>query len=205
MPAINAQNARRRADELASRLKLRKEQLAQERSIKALPPKVAGGVLVVPQGLLAATETGGDSGSDDVEARRVIEQRAVAAVIADEAAAGWHAVDMNTIERNHPGYDIRSEHRDNNDQMTAVRYIEVKGRIAGADTVTVSRNEILTSLNEPDKWVLALVKVHPGQGEEIRYLHRPFEAHRDGIDFAVTSVNFNWNKLWASGNERPTT
>ena len=112
---------------------------------------------------------------------------------------------MNTIERNHPGYDIRSEHRDNNDQMTAVRYIEVKGRIVCADTVTVSRNEILTSLNEPDKWVLALVKVHPGQGEEIRYLHRPFEAHRDGIDFAVTSVNFNWNKLWASGNERPTT
>ena len=205
MPAINAQNARRRADELASRLKLRKEQLAQERSIKALPPKVVGGVLVVPQGLLDVNETGGDPGSDDVEARRVIEQRAVAAVIADEAAAGWHAVDMNTTERNHPGYDIRSEHRDNNDQMTAVRYIEVKGRIAGADTVTVSRNEILTSLNEPDKWVLALVKVHPGQGEEIRYLHRPFEAHRDGIDFAVTSVNFNWNKLWASGNERPTT
>ena len=84
----------------------------------------------------------------------MIEQRAVAAVIADEAAAGWHAVDMNTIERNHPGYDIRSEHRDNNNQMTAVRYIEVKGRIAGADTVTVSRNEILTSLNELDKWVL---------------------------------------------------
>ena len=76
MPAINAQNARRRADELASRLKLRKEQLAQERDpSRRFHRKVAGGVLVVPQGLLAATETGGDSGSDDVEARPSIEQR----------------------------------------------------------------------------------------------------------------------------------
>ncbi|MBT5319003.1 MAG: hypothetical protein HOL45_03780, partial [Chloroflexi bacterium] len=60
---------------------------------------------------------------------------------------------------------------------------------------------ILTSLNEPDKWMLALVKVLPGEGEEIRYLWRPFEAHRSGVDFAVTSVNFDWNKLWVAGDE----
>ena len=71
MPAINAKT-RRRADELASRLKLRKEQLAQERSIKR-STKV-GGVLVVPQGLLDVAETGGDRASDDVEASE-IEQR----------------------------------------------------------------------------------------------------------------------------------
>ena len=42
-----------------------------------------------------------------------------------------------------------------------MRFIEVKGRVAGADTVTVSRNEILTALNEPDRFVLALVEVRP--------------------------------------------
>ena len=198
MPAINVLNAQRRADDLASRLKLRKEQLAQERSLKALPPRVVGGVLVVPRGLLESTDTG-EPPKPDLLARQEVERRAMAAVLDAEEAAGWEAVDMNTVQRNHPGYDVRSERRSDDDRSTEVRFIEVKGRIAGADTVTVSRNEILTSLNEPAKWVLALVKVHPGEGEEIRYLWRPFEAHRNGVDFAVTSVNFDWAKLWAAG------
>jgi len=40
-----------------------------------------------------------------------------------------------------------------------LRFIEVKGRITGADTVTITRNEILTALNRPEQWILALVEV----------------------------------------------
>jgi hypothetical protein len=39
-----------------------------------------------------------------------------------------------------------------------LRFIEVKGRVAGADTITVTRNEILYSLNKPDDFILAIVE-----------------------------------------------
>jgi Domain of unknown function (DUF3883) len=34
----------------------------------------------------------------------------------------------------------------------------VKGRISGAETVTVTKNEILYSLNKPDDYILAIVE-----------------------------------------------
>ena len=61
---------------------------------------------------------------------------------------------MNTIRLNNPGFDVRSV--DNNG---TVWFIEVKGRIEGSDTVTVTRNEMLTGLNKPDHFILALVEV----------------------------------------------
>ena len=39
-----------------------------------------------------------------------------------------------------------------------LRFIEVKGRVAGADTITVTKNEILYSLNKPDDFILAIVE-----------------------------------------------
>ena len=49
-----------------------------------------------------------------------------------------------------------------------LRFLEVKGRVAGAKTVTVTKNEILTALNKPDDFILAIVEVDgaalgPGQ------------------------------------------
>jgi hypothetical protein len=78
-----------------------------------------------------------------------------------------------------------------------MRFIEVKGRIAGAPTVTVSRNEILTSLNEPQRFVLALVEVSPHHGESVRYLRCPFQGRSEEMLFDVTSINFDWSALWA--------
>ncbi len=195
-PAVNVVNARNRAEELASRLKLRKEQLSQERTLKALPPRVAGAAMVLPGGMFAPA-----SATIDLAARREVEQRAVAAVLAAEDAAGWDAEDMNDVQRNHPGYDVRSIRRGSEAEPGSVRFIEVKGRIAGSTTVTVSRNEILTSLNEPENWVLALVEVKPDGGEELRYLFNPFESQRDGMGFGVTSVTFDWNRLWEEGRQ----
>jgi hypothetical protein len=40
-----------------------------------------------------------------------------------------------------------------------VRFLEVKGRVAGATTVTVTRNEMLAALNQPRRWFLVVVFV----------------------------------------------
>jgi Domain of unknown function (DUF3883) len=40
-----------------------------------------------------------------------------------------------------------------------VRHIEVKGQVNGATTVTITRNEILYTLNQSEKFQLALVTV----------------------------------------------
>jgi hypothetical protein len=38
----------------------------------------------------------------------------------------------------------------------------VKGRVSGAPTITVTRNEILYSLNKPDDFILAIVEFFDG-------------------------------------------
>ena len=72
----------------------------------------------------------------------------MAAVMAAERALG-HAPRDVSAER--IDYDIESRE----DGAGRLRFIEVKGRAEGADTVTVTRNEILTALNRPDAFVLA--------------------------------------------------
>jgi len=125
----------------------------------------------------------------------------VAKVLAVEAALGWHPVDLNQEQRNHPGYDVRSVRDPSGERPGDVKFIEVKGRIAGAPTVTVSRNEILTSLNEPQRFVLALVEVSPDGGEVVRYLRQPFQGRSEDFVFEVTSVNFTWAALWTRAVE----
>lgn len=91
-----------------------------------------------------------------------------------------------------------------------------EGRIAGAgaETVTITKNEILTTFNKPDNWLLALVQVPTdeqfGQADAyrvaeprtsygvtpgclVRYLKHPFTRE---LDFGVTSVNYDWKVLW---------
>jgi superfamily II DNA or RNA helicase len=202
-PQMNVDRARQRADRIAQRLQTRLAELAAERSLRALPPIVVGGALVVPAGLLRRL-AGADSMAPvpdhvaDALARREVEQRAVQAVLATEETLGWEPEDLNELQRNHPGYDIRSIRRGADGWPSDVRHLEVKGRIAGAPTVTVSRNEILTSMNEPDRFVLALVEVSPDgpDHDSVRYLRRPFEGRSEDFVFEVTSVNFTWSALW---------
>ena len=73
-----------------------------------------------------------------------------------------------------------------------MRFIEVKGRIRGATTVTVTKNEILAGLNQPERFFLAIVLVDGETTEGPYYLKTPFEREPD---FAVTSVNFDLNNL----------
>jgi hypothetical protein len=97
------------------------------------------------------------------------------------------------MARNNPGFDVRSR-----DPVTGeIWFIEVKGRVRGAPTVTVTKNEILTGLNKPDHFLLALAAVD-GDETELRYVTRPFKGTED-VYFDAASVNFEWDKLWARG------
>ena len=92
------------------------------------------------------------------------------------------------------GYDIESRIPGTG----KLRFIEVKGRFAEAKTITVTRNEILTALNKPDDFILAIGQVEDGQ-EKLVYIRQPFQQEPD---FAVESVNYNLQELLARA-ERP--
>lgn len=87
------------------------------------------------------------------------------------------------------GYDIESRIPGTG----KLRFLEVKGRVAGAATITVTKNEILYSLNKPDDFVLAIVEFDDN-AHRVHYVRRPF--HREP-DFGVTSVNYDFVELLA--------
>ena len=186
---LNSQEARRRADDLQARLQQRLEQLDLERQIAPLPPVVIAGLVVVPRGLLL------EMAGVTVPTRVVDTQQAAAAaraiVMQVEIGLGNQPTDR---EADKVGYDIESL-----DARTgSLRFIEVKGRVSGAPTVTVTRNEILYSLNRPEHFILALVEFLPAGGHRVHYLRQPF--HREP-DFGVTSVNYDFAELLAKAGE----
>ena len=117
--------------------------------------------------------------------------RARAAVMETERRLGFEPTDR---EFDKLGYDIESR-VPNSGRM---RFIEVKGRDAGAETVTVTRNEILYSLNKPEDFILAIVEFLGDDGHRVRYVRQPF---RREPDFDVTSVNYDLDKLLAGAEE----
>jgi hypothetical protein len=58
----------------------------------------------------------------------------------------------------------------------------------------VTRNEILTGINSPEQYILAIVQVEGGQAREPHYVRRPFGQEPD---FGVTSVTYDLAKLLA--------
>jgi SNF2 family DNA or RNA helicase len=193
-PRMNPDRAQARADVLADRLRRRLTELKQEETLTPLPPLVVGGALVVPAGLLAR-RIGARRSEPAEHARRTaeIERRAVDAVLRAERALGR---DPDEMPRNNPGYDIRSRTPDGH-----LVFIEVKGRLTGAGTVTVTRNEILFALNAGPAHRLALVEVHPDGGEAVRYLTGAFDGMEGRVHFAATAVTFDWQKLWDQGGQ----
>lgn len=106
------------------------------------------------------------------------------AVMETERRLGYEPRDVHAENY---GYDIESSVPDTG----KLRFIEVKGRLAGAPTVTVTKNEILTAFNKPDEFILAIVLVD-GNSVSTKYVSRPF-THEP--DFGVTSVNYNLNEM----------
>ena len=79
-----------------------------------------------------------------------------------------------------------------------LRFLEVKGRVQGAETITVTKNEILYSLNKPDDFILAIVEFMGEDSHRVHYLRQPFKREPD---FGVTSVNYSFAELLARAVE----
>ena len=183
---LNSQMASRRAEELEARMQKRLAELEVEKLISAMPPVVVGGALVIPKGLLSKLMGVPDTFATNALARREIELAAMKAIMNIETSLGYIPIDVSAAK---VGYDIESRIPQSMRDAggASLRFIEVKGRFAGADTVTVSKNEILTALNKPDEYILAIVEVDGTQTRTV-YLKKPF---RQCPDFAATSVNYN--------------
>lgn len=209
---LNSTKAQARADELQTRLQKRLSELEQERQLSPLPPVIVGAALIVPVGLLQRL-SGKRDATPTMFARETkrVEQAAMDAVMAAEQALGYEPRDVSAQKC---GYDIESRIP----ATGRLRFIEVKGRIEGAETVTVTKNEILAALNKPEDFLLALVSV-PVSAEfaegdafkvreagstyaidreksQVRYVREPFQRE---ADWDASSVNYNLQKLWQRG------
>jgi hypothetical protein len=113
-----------------------------------------------------------------------------------EEALGCRVIDVSAQKC---GWDLTSYPPKSDSQLSTlnsqstVRHIEVKGRVKGANTITVTRNEVLYALNQADKFVLAVVLV--GENDELEgphFIHNPFDAEPG---WGVSSVNYDLSTL----------
>ncbi len=189
---LSSQQAEDRANRLSDRLQSRQRSLQDERSISPQPPKVVGGALVVPFGLLKqlVPEAQSDwSMTADPEQRTVVERLAVEAVLATERKLGRQPKDVGAQKL---GYDVESKDPKTGD----LYFIEVKGRTDGADTVSLTKNEILRALNVPDRFRLAVVLIKDGVAQEPIYV-TDFDWGQPG--FAQTHSTFQLGPLLQVG------
>ena len=187
---LTSANAARRAEELEARMQKRLAEINTERMISAMPPVIVGGSLVIPKGLLHILTRRPIESPFGQGDRRAVEYAAMQAVMDLERSLGYSPKDVSADKC---GYDIESEipAELRTGDSGCLRFIEVKGRAKGADTVTVSKNEILTALNRPEEYILAIVEVDGDQTKTV-YLKQPF---RNAPDFTATSVNFDIDDL----------
>jgi len=185
-PKLNSTMAQQRAEELAGRRERRLALLDQERHLSPSPPIVVGGAVVVPARMLALAAGGGSAAGVPFVDRDRIDKLAIAAVFAAEKALGR---EPRIMDHNNPGYDIESA---DPREPGRLRFLEVKGKAIGRETVTVSATQIRCCLNQPDNWILAIVPVEGQQALAPRYLRRPFAT---APDFAEVSKNLDLRAL----------
>jgi len=182
--------AKQRAEELISRLEKRLAQLQAEAQITAKVPVLKGGALLIPAGLLLALQGQSDPQGVDAGARKRVELLAIKAVFEAEKALGRMPKDVSA--QRGLGYDIESIDGDGN-----LFFIEVKGRADGADSVTLTINEVNTGRNAPHRFRLALVSIEGDQASAPIYV--------SGVDwglpgFGDTQITKNLQQLLAAGS-----
>jgi len=191
---LNLENVRRTLSDLEARLESRKKELQSMRHVTSATPVVLSGALVIPAGLLRTLRgepaPGGAPFSADPEARSRIEQLAMNAVRLAEEGRGCRVVDVSAQKC---GWDITSYAPAVDGRLPESRHIEVKGRVKGATTVTVTKNEIFESWNQGIKYHLAIVLV--GEDDTIdgpHYVPHPF---KEEPGWGVSSVNYDLKAL----------
>lgn len=183
-PRQQPDNLRRRAEELAARLRSRERELEEMRHVVSATPVIVGGALVIPAGLLARLR--GEqvpAFTVDAAARSAIERSAMQAVTAHEQALGHAVWDVSAQKC---GWDITAQPAIRDGVLPDARHIEVKGRAKGADVVIVTRNEICTALNQGGKFWLAIVLVDGERIDGPHYVSQPFTQEPEPGVTAVT-------------------
>jgi superfamily II DNA or RNA helicase len=193
---MNADRARQAARDLTERLETRLAQLDQEAALRSLPPKVVGGALVIPSGMLAS----GRIVTAPTEPRGVTPEldSAIDAVMHAEHLAGCQPIRVGATGRESAGHHIRSV-----DTAGEHWFVTVKQRPADDDpSIMISRNEILTSLNKGTRYLVALVDDGVASSERaIRYAAGPLVEPGE-ISFVETGRRFDWHDLWSKGEDR---
>lgn len=199
---LNLDNARRTISDLESRLESRKRELQSMRHVVNGTPIVLGAALIVPAGLM--NKLRGDEPTDPVAttfaadpvARARIERLAMDAVRRAEEARGCHVVDVSAAKC---GWDLTSYPTAIGGKQPDPRHIEVKGRVKGASTITVTRNEMLYAFNQGDKFVLAIALVESDDTiDGPHYVRNPFDREPS---WGVASVNYNLSDLLARAED----
>jgi SNF2 family DNA or RNA helicase len=189
--ARHLENVSRTLKDLQFRLEHRRKELLAMKQIQNGTPVVLGGALVVPAGLLKELRGEGPAlTTADAAARTKIERLAMEAVMNLERSRGCRVEDVSAQKC---GWDVTSYPPDANGVLPPPRHIEVKGRAAGADTITVTRNEITYAVNQADKFLLAIVFVNPDDSVDgPHYVTNPFQREPD---WGVASVNYGISQL----------
>ena len=172
---LNSQRAQQRAEELEGRLHKRMAELELEKRVSAMPPVIVGGALVIPRGLMLTLMNDTEAAAPGIFTlgdKKAVELAAMQAVMGVEKNLGYTPKDVSAAKC---GYDVESHIPEalRTENTASLRFIEVKGRAKGADTVIVTKNEILTALNKPEEFILALVEVD-GNNTKTTYLKKPF-------------------------------
>ncbi len=114
-----------------------------------------------------------------------------------EESRGCRVVDVSAAKC---GWDLTSYPPSIDNKQPEPRHIEVKGRVKGASTVCVTRNEIVYAVNQGEKFVLAVAIV--GEGDEVEgphYIRNPFEREPE---WGVSSINYDLRDLLTRAEAR---
>jgi hypothetical protein len=193
-PKMQPENAKKRVEDLKVRLASRTAELEATKQVASNPPVVAGCALVLPQGFIdgvrhtkstpARRPRGAQGRRDDRH-----EGRDGSRGEAREHGEGRQRreVRLGRLVRDPPRMSTASS--------------RVKGRIASADTVTVTTNEVLMGLNKGDRFILAVVLVNGDVVDGPHYIRSPFTTEPD---VGAASVNYTLKSLKARARSRRT-
>ena len=188
-----AANAKAKANDHRERKLSRLKQIEREGTILIKPPQVLSVSLIVPSSLVSDEEASSKVVfAKDQEAIKKIERRAVDLVLAVEKKLGFKPKEM---PRNNPGFDI-----DTYREYTGRTFIEVKGRIDGAEDFIITETEFSHGHTQGDSFILALVKVAPGDDatkDQIRYIIDPFKGQLP--IWGAKALVLSMKKFWEMG------
>ena len=188
--AVSASTAYERARALESRRDRRLQELDREEALVPMPPVVRGAAIIIPSSLLFVTSEEPDTALF-AKNRKQVERRAVDLVLACERELGHVPEEM---PQNNRGFDIKSRR-----STGEIVYIEVKGRIQGSDTFTITSSEVSFAQTQGASHRLALVSVSP-EGSELDEVRYVFEAFKDiQISQSTASINERWLDHWSKG------